>query len=237
MSELVVGATMVAWLEAAGWRVYQEVQPGRWDGVADIVGVKNEVVLIVECKTGLGLSVIEQAIRWKGSAPLIAVAVPAAKSVQGRRRRWLGEEILRNYGIGFFRIGEGFDGKPYIRDEPDILPEWNCNLDRIWKGRSVWLDVVDEGHRTHAKAGSSGGGHLTPFKVTMELMADFVVSHPGCTRKEIAEGVDHHYGNDASFRNAMGAIAMNGWCPAVEERTEGRRCRYYPSEGAKKGRA
>lgn len=234
ISEEVLAAAVVKWLEVAGWNVYQEVQPGRWDGIADIVAIKNKIALIVECKTSLGLSVIEQALRWKGSAEMIAVAVPESRSGQARRS-WLAEDILRERGVGLFVVrGGGLDGEPYMFDKysPEIMPEWNCSLDPRWQASGPWLDIVREGHKTFAKAGSSKGGHLTPFKETMGAMAAFVKDHPGCTRKDIAEGIEHHYANDASFKGAMGQIMIQGWCPGVDERTERNRCTYYPSEAA-----
>lgn len=228
MTEQELAAAVVAWLESAGWSVYQEVQLRKMDGIADIVGVKTNIVLVVECKTSLGLSVIEQALKWVGTAQLIAVAVPAPQRLQARRLR-LGERILRQEGIGLFRVRRGFDEALYIEDTPDILPKWNCNMHRVSRGNSPWLDVICEEHKTFAKAGSAQGGHLTPFKQTMQLMTAFVHGHPGCTRKEIATGINHHYSDDASFKSAMNAIMMNGWCADVEERMEGRVYRYYAS--------
>lgn len=229
ISEEELAATVVVWFNGGGWDVYQEVRPGRWDGIADIVAIKNEVVCVVECKASLGLSVIEQALRWKGSAALIMVAVPKPKSLQARRA-WLGRTILREKGIGLFYVQARFDELLYLRAEPEILPEWNCSLDKRWKNNSPWLSIVSEDHKDHAKAGSARGGHFTPFKKTMGLMAGFVRDRPGCTRKEIANGIDHHYPSDTGFESAMTTIFMRGWCPGVDQRMEDGRCRYYPKE-------
>jgi hypothetical protein len=68
-----IARPVVAWLQAQGWTVYQEVQ--HQGCVADIVAVRGPLLWVIECKAQLGLAVLGQALGWQGHAHAISVAV------------------------------------------------------------------------------------------------------------------------------------------------------------------
>lgn len=59
------------WLSEKGWEVFAEVSGGM--GIADIVGKQHPLYCVVEMKTSLSHDVIDQAIRWYGSAQYIYI--------------------------------------------------------------------------------------------------------------------------------------------------------------------
>ncbi|MFF0828791.1 hypothetical protein ACFYU8_17695 [Brevibacillus sp. NPDC003359] len=64
------------WLEQREFIVYPEVYCPRGGGRADIVVTSGPVVGVVEMKQSLTLDLIDQALRWRGHANYIWVAIP-----------------------------------------------------------------------------------------------------------------------------------------------------------------
>jgi hypothetical protein len=109
LKETEVAAAVVAWLEEAGWDVYQEVQVKRFGRIADIVAVMERRVWIIECKTSLSMAVIGQAYDWQESVHWVSVAVPILAKrkggypIRGQRPRFV-NRVLRDYGIGLIKV-------------------------------------------------------------------------------------------------------------------------------------
>ncbi len=80
MKESDFAKIVIAWLAEQHWEIYQEVQPRNYGGIADIVAVQSALVWVIECKTSLTLSVMEQASGWR--VHYRSIAVPF-----GKRRR------------------------------------------------------------------------------------------------------------------------------------------------------
>ena len=77
--EAALGPPVIAWLESQGWDVYQEVESGRQSYRADIVAIKDKLVLVVELKTSLTFDLLYQAQRWRDKAHHVYAAVPACR--------------------------------------------------------------------------------------------------------------------------------------------------------------
>ncbi len=216
-SEQELARSIVAWLHNQHWEVYQEVSTGYSAARADIVAVQGKLSWIIETKTTLSLSLLAQAADWIGHANFVSVAVP------GRRRRGSGYEfalrLLRERGIGLIEV----DATGYVSQ---VAPR---KVRRI-NGRAI-AEILCEGHKTMAEAGSARGGYYTPFAATCRTAHDFVQGHPGCTMRELVDGIEHHYGCDATARSCLGNWSSTNKIPGLERRHEGGKWRLYAEEG------
>lgn len=216
-SEQELARSVVAWLQAQHWDVYEEVSTGYGGARADIVAVQGGLSWIVETKMTLSLALMAQAVDWAGWANFVSVAVPFGRSSRGRA---LAMRLLRERGIGIIEAGElGY-----------VTHSAPAKVRRVRRGLA---DILCEGHKTMAEAGSAHGGYHTPFAATCRAARDFVRQHPGCTMRELVDGIDHHY-----MRNATARSCLRNWIgtkkiPDVEQRHEQGGWRLFPRE--KKG--
>lgn len=217
-SEQELAQHVVAWLQAQHWDVYQEVSTGYSCARADIVAVQNGLSWIIETKTSLSLDLLAQAVRWVGRANFISVAVPRGYRCSPGREFAVG--LLRREGIGMLEI----------ESDGGILFHSPRKFRRT--ARSIG-DILCDAQKTMAEAGSSRGGYATPFAVTCREARRFIVEHPGCTMCELVDGIEHHYGLDATAR-----ACLNNWLgtkkiPNVERRHEDGVWRLFPTGGGK----
>lgn len=195
ISETDVAKPIVEWLAADGWEVYQEVQYSRYGSVHDIVAKKGKILWCVETKTTLSFSVIEQA--WRAPFPLRSVGIPIA--------RWRRKDphdfpkmVCERLGIGVFEVSPGLNRVAGYQP-PDLI---RTNHEYA---KCYILPHLVEGQKSYKMAGGTAGGHLTPYRETMDRVLAFIGSHPGCALKDIFAhlGSDHHYANDVSARSAI----------------------------------
>ncbi len=219
MKETELAAQVVAWLEAEGWNVYQEVSFG--GRVADIVAVRDcddgsILSQVVECKTAFSLSVIAQAYFWRQYASHSFVAVPVTPMSDGRI---LAEMVCRDYGLGVIGVG-AFSVQQAV--DPRIVSQG--------KARSRLLSILREQHKRYAKAGSSNGGHFSACRGTMQNFVQAVRLNPGQRMRELIDGLAHHYLTKDSARSAIRSMVSRGEIKGVKAVKEGRAVRYYPDE-------
>lgn len=174
MSEVNISRTVITWLEADGWTVFPEVQLHAYGRRADIVAVRDRVVWIIECKLSLTLALICQAHDWIGYANFVSVAFPSRR----QKRNGSLADILEKIGIGAIPVNgdSAFEWieSPFLRRPYDIRP------------------FLCEQHRAMGVAGSQSEFY-TPFRNTMRQASEYVRAHPGCTIKEVATAIKHHY--------------------------------------------
>lgn len=198
VTEQQVAEVVVAYLEAMGADVYQEVEV--LGGVADIVAKVRAEVWIVEVKTSLSLALLVQAMERRRLAHRVIVAAPHTRRVMAVR------DMCSEIGIGLWDVAVGVDGVSYRGSgfgDPHVR---EVVMSRRWNTRPVALaaDLKPE-HKTHAKAGAVGaGGRWTPFRETCEAVREHVVLFPGVTLKACIEKIKHHYRTNKS---AMSSIA------------------------------
>jgi hypothetical protein len=221
VKETDLAAAVVAYLSDLGWDVHQEVG-GVYGARADIVAVQGGLLLVVETKTTLGLSVIDQAYRWLAQAHYVFVAAP-----RGRRyaaERVCAERILCEWGIGLLTVwSEEWTSEPStVREE--LAPRlWR----RIPPDRSTRLrGMLNEGTRTYAKAGNAEGKFWSPFKETLQQVQLTVKAKPGLTTRELVNEIKHHYMSDTVARASL--VKWLGWGKIPGVRGEGERpVRWY----------
>ena len=211
-SETDLAAQVVEWLEVEGWDIYQEVVS--YSRRHDIVAVRDPIVWVIECKSSLSLSVLEQA--WMAHTHRRSVAVPVAKrSNKARRFAYMVAKHLR---VGILEVSRG--GIREVVEAP-INREYH-------KSAKVLRDKLTPGMKTFLAAGSSGGGFWTPYRDTMNRVKTFIEKNPGSTVSEIMESVSTHYQTTASTRSGIIRVLrfFEEWC-RVEE---GRPIRFYVKE-------
>lgn len=185
-SEVELARPVRAWLESAGYEVFQEVDVPAV-GRADIVATMGPKVFVVEAKRQLSWELLCQAQRWQRFAHLVAVAVPWA----GGAERDLAKNVLGFLGIGLLAVSSRdvrIDVEPAAHHSP-LCEEVTSKL--------------RPEHKTYAEAGTSRGGHWTQFKETAAKLEAFVGEHPGVALKEAARMVENHYSSRYSFMKAV----------------------------------
>jgi len=167
-------------LQEWGWEVYQEVI-GR-NGRCDVVGKRGQLLWAVECKLTFGLSVIEQAINWKGQAHYVSISTPST-----RYSSRIGNQILRHYGIGHLECKMDHYSET-------VKPHLNRKIKPI---------ALHEEQKHGAQAGTNGGGYHTPFRNTVNLLIRRVHQKPGIEFKTLITEIDHHYSSLASAKSCL----------------------------------
>ena len=190
IKETQIAEKVVKYLQQMGYDVYQEVK--LYSRVCDIVAKLGNITWAIECKTSFGLSVMEQAYKWKQNANYVSIAVPKVKNK-------FGYKICQDYGIGVFTLPySGVFTLPYLEWEnivERIKPKLNRNI-----GTSFMLF---ERQKTHCKAGTATGGYWTPFQETKKNLIKLVESNPGVTFAEAIKKIDHHYATVGGAKSAL----------------------------------
>ncbi len=215
VSEQAVAEVVVAYLEALGADVFQEVECA--GGVADIVARLGAEIWVVEVKTSFSLALLTQAIERRRVAHRVYIAAPYSRGVSNVAG------LCRELGIGMLEVAWSY-GSPRVRE---------CATSRRWNSRPVRLAAqLRPQHKTHAKAGAvGGGGRWTPFRDTCEQLARVVRDAPGITLKAAIDGIKHHYSTNASARGSVAKWVGDGKIAGVElRRSPAGITQLYPTE-------
>lgn len=206
VSEQAVAEVVVAYLEALGADVYQEVECA--GGVADIVARVRSELWIVEVKTAPSLAVLYQALDRRRSAHRVYIATPHV----GRSRI---SELCDELGVGMLEVRTGDPGSKWETERPRVR---EVVASRRWNSRPVALAAqLKPEHKTHAKAGAiGGGGRWTPFRDTCEQLARVVRDEPGIMLKAAIDKIKHHYSSGSSARGSLAQWIKAGKVDGVE---------------------
>lgn len=194
--EATLAAAVVQWLEASGWDVYQEVLlrlPGMpADRVADIIAVKDGQVWGVECKVSLTLPLLFQAAALPTSRASIAIPRNMIRDTM-RAFGIQGAQLLARAGV--LEVS-GATGMVREAAAPPPRPEAQD---------AAVLALLRPEHKTHAAAGTSGGGFWTPYKETMDRVRALLAARGPLTVPEIVAVLGKgHYKTEASARGSLG---------------------------------
>jgi hypothetical protein len=200
-SEQAVAEVVVAWLEALGADVYQEVTVS--GGVADIVARLNAEIWIVEVKTSLSLALVVQAYERRRLCHRVYVAAPYT-----RNQRDVGT-LCEAIGVGLLSVTTGDFEAEHGYYQPKVE---QVVASRRWNRRPVELaSKLHPEHKTHAKAGAVGaGGRWTPFRNTCEQLARAVRRDPGIRLKDAIATITHHYASNAGARSSLAKWIVGG---------------------------
>ena len=222
-AETDVAACMVAWLHEWRWDVWQEVTFRGGSERADIVAVRDGLLLVVEAKSSLTFDVIAQARDW--TAHYRAVVVPHARKSRGRS---LAHFLCRDLGIGLYET----EGKTVQEVVPPRLVRWP-RRDQTVKRMIAQLDSFPRDFAPAGTATGKGWSPYTPYQNTMRRIRAFLKEKPGSDIKDILSYVAHHYASPASARGAIPKWLQSvekDWC-RVE--WDGKQMRFYVRDDAK----
>ena len=219
-SEVALAKPLIAWLEDQEWEIYQEVQPQNYGYTADIVAVQNNIVWIIEVKKTFGLTVMEQAHRWKGFGNYISVAVPTSRNMSA-----VGRYFLELEGIGILTIIKPND---YNAPHDCVFELHHPRLNRRING--AMLKTLTPEHKVYAEAGNANGKRLTPFKQTCRKVLCAVKHRPGINMKELINGIDTHYSSTGCARSCLSQWIQAGKVEGIRAEKDGRSLRLYPVE-------
>lgn len=200
MQEILLAAAIVNWLTMQHWDVYQEVKFRNHGGIADIAAVRDGKLWVIECKTALTFTVLEQAAQWHSHYR--SVAVPATQRYSGRQTAYV---FAKNYlKVGVLEFEHQHN---YIR-EIMIAPV----MREHHEFSKALIGQLKDGHKTHAVAGSNREKRYTPYVETIERVKRFITNNPGCTLAAIMDhlGDNHHYANSTSMRGSL-RTALKSW--------------------------
>lgn len=209
-SEQQLAAVVVAWLQAAGWEVYQEVSS--LEGVADIVATQGGLVWVIEAKLTTGLDVLEQAARWKPWAHQASIATPT--------RNRFAYQVARKLGVGALLVGPG-----------DIEEAVEAPLFRRAQADKLRATLHEE-HKTFAPAGNATGARSTSFGRTCRAVASYVQRNPGVSLKQLLDEVETHYTSKSSARASLARWIDAGKVAGVRLERDGKALRLLPAEVA-----
>lgn len=215
-SEIELAELVCKWLIDNGWEVYKEVHtPG---GDIDIVAVMGEVVWAIECKLTLNHKLLEQALMRKPHAHYVSVAVPHKDG----RRDYVTTYFLRQHGLGLIDVGRGREYRiRYTTGE--IAREHHCGIEEKIKPRVQRSPLertkhakkitrlkasLTEAHKSLI-AGAPGGGQLTPYKVTIMRLREYLARVGKASIREIVEEVSHHYWSPSAARAGIARAMLN----------------------------
>ena len=198
LTEEILAQYVVDWLEARNWDVYHEVQLYARMDVVDLAAVKDGIYWMIEVKKAFGFKVLQQAMNWKQFSHKISVAVPS--------KEFLGVEYatLKHLGIGLFIIGPDKLG---IYEDGLLVQE---DFQAEYREGPIRLPELLPEHKELARAGSPGGGHVTPFRMTRMRLVEHVNENPGKDIKEVLGDITHHYGSVRSARQSIMDLISRG---------------------------
>lgn len=229
-SEQAIAEVVVAWLEALGADVYQEVEVS--GGVADIVARVRAEIWIVEVKTSLSLALLTQAVDRRRLAHRVFIAAPHTRNQRDVAA------ICDELGIGLLDV---HPASPYVQVAGHDIGQPAVRIvsdSRRWNTRPVELAArLRPEHKTHAKAGAIGaGGRWTPFRDTCERLARLVRAEPGIALKDAIAKIRHHYRSTASARTSIAHWVQGGKIPGVRLE-QGTPPKLFPVELSKRSNA
>ena len=200
MKETELAEPVIDWLQIQNWNVYQEVEFVHLGGVADICAERHGILWIIETKTAMSIEVLRQASGW----PVHYRSIAVPKAINSYKRDYF---VARDYyGVGVIEV---LENDIHEAGRPPLYLKNHKMAKRL-------LSQLSELHKTYCKAGSKGGGHLTPYKMTMIDVKNTLQRHPGCTVDDLFKiHGPMHYANKSSFKgNILKCLEdfEHDWC-------------------------
>jgi len=136
--------------------------------------------------------------------PLRSIAVLGTRS---RPVTW--KMVARDYyKVGILEV-EIFETRSYCTEI--VKPPEGEGFYRV----KEYIKQLTELHKTFALAGSSKGGHLTDYKLSMIEVKEFVSNNPGCTVREVVDelGALHYAHENSAKANLISTLEfVEDWC-------------------------
>lgn len=193
-SESELAESIVIWLKNEGWTVYKEVKPLKLNEIADIIAIKDDKVWVIESKLAYGTKVLEQAYNWTNYADFVSVAVPRTYN-----KNIVLDFFLKEKGIGRFWVAPSSSPlSQYGYVHLDISPKFNEKTKKDYLLNSLREE------QKQSIAGSLSGGYVTPYKLTIDQIRNYLKEKGAATLPQIVDSIKHHY---ATRQSAIGTLS------------------------------
>jgi len=165
----------------------------------DIVAKHNNILMAFEVKTSLNFRVIEQAAYNYNWFNYSYICVPWAQNMNFAKR------VCSLFGIGILTIH--VSGNMAWGDVNEYLkPVLNRSAHSLKRN----IKLPEYSKRSIAGASGSDGTTITPFKITVENIVEYIKKNPDPTIKEVFENVETHYHSFSSARSSLYQWVRNG---------------------------
>lgn len=218
-SETEVAAAGVAWLRAAGWEVYQEVE-GPHGRAIDIVAVKDGALWAIEAKRALTLAVFEQAHSSTPYTHRASVLVPRMAKVSDGYD--FGVLVARRFGIGLIEVWPP-GATPRVVEA--VAPAHRAEV------KGALAASLRPAQQVYAAAGSSGSSHWTPFRETATKLKALVWASraTGISMGDAVARLQHHYGSNETAVVELRRCIEAGIIDGIRvQRVNGKKVLLYP---------
>ncbi len=167
---------LIAWLDAAGWDVYAEVDSPA--GAIDVLAVRGRVLWAIEAKLHWTFEVYAQAEQRRATAHYASVAVPlpgVGRREGCSREQWWAAQRMADLGIGTL----------LVRGEPCDVRELQKPSIALARSRTLrwWDNLADTAWQRGARerAARIGQLHAHVAQLTGAMRARPVAGSPGKT--------------------------------------------------------
>lgn len=195
--EAALGPPVRGWLEEWQADVYAEVCPASHGARADLayrLSPSSSIVGVVELKTSLSLSLLEQAhgwVRWN-LAHYVWIATPTSPG-------GFAQDVAERFGFGILQVHT----KGNQAGRVSVIAE--APFHRKADPSALLRGMVPEAKGQ--TAGAQGGGYWTPFRGTCERVRRYVDTCGGRVEfGQVIKCVESHYSSSRSFRSSFGAL-------------------------------
>ena len=181
-------------LESLGYTTYAEVcVKGGGDKRCDLyarIEDKNNpkygYTIAFEAKLSFNLKVIEQSyFQGKRAHETFIICPTTHKSMSSRR---FARELCKILGIGVMEVNVDY-GKYHITVKPKMFP--HPKVPTLYEEQKQTL------------ASTKNGDYVTPFKITVNRINDYMKDKNNITLLQIVKNIKHHYKSDVSGCRAI----------------------------------
>lgn len=184
-TENTLALTIIEWLEAEGWEVFEEVSPWGNNGHrADLVARKDKILWVIETKNAFNLKLLEQAEVWLPYAHFVSIGIWLNCANLGMVKK-----VCQKFNVGVITSDTTFVG-----DEHRVVERSEGFFNRRAKTAKLAKMLISENLHT-GNAGKPGHEFFTPYKLTIKTLIGTVNKNPGITIEEALQE-KHHYRDD-----------------------------------------
>ena len=189
LSETTIAVSVQNWLLSQDFDCFPEAQIRQRGPRADIIAIKGPLMWVIETKLSLNLSVIEQALKWKGLGALYtSVAVLKPKRKRQNRFTWYSDFVdrfFRQEGLGLILINN---------DDLSISEVIEPRLHRYnyLRSRKI-VKQLDPRMKQYLPGSSGKQGYSSPYQRTIENALKYIQRQNSCSINELLNNIETHF--------------------------------------------
>lgn len=181
MKEIELAKPVADWMRSEGFTVYSEIP--YWDRCIDMVGLKDDVIRVVELKVKYSKYAMNQAVKCQLATSDIFVASttkPMNKTIQ----------YCQKYGVGLLKVDSQVE---VILRPHKVVDTW----------RNATKHLRDNCFEPSDNAGIACMSGCEPAVAVGECVKQYIEENPSAGWREIFKNVPNHYSNYQSMAGAM----------------------------------